>query len=445
MTMGFFGKLNETLFGGRPAEYDAQKYFDYAEKQKAKGNFHEALCCYVIIINHGDLGDKPFKAHIELDMQNNNWERVVQSIAAFRKKFPNDKSGWVDEAERKTIKQLKAKTPQKESEPSPVPTMMHYDLDTLRKYVDKRTPVLIIGGEYNQKQVILTSDPKATRFEIKSTGQEWPGVTIEMVSGIAVSEEQGEDSQSTKQTAPAPVKPKPATTVKTEPEEQQLVWNPIHIYKDPVTGEIVEETDEEYQRKQKEQQKREKKRPQVVFPEAIEHPTFGERFDEYCASLPPFDFYEGDNESKVPDNAEAVIKDYLDKQGEAFAGCKEAIIAGKYDFAEYNLLCMVGYNVWNPDIYEELMHLYCKRVKADELEALRDYAIDYFTKRRERMEQQLIALAEQQGDKDLAMEYIRKGEKVAYYRGLFDLYDPFPCIERWKQIDTSGVFLIWPF
>lgn len=31
MTMGLFGKLNETLFGGRPAEYDARKYFDYAE------------------------------------------------------------------------------------------------------------------------------------------------------------------------------------------------------------------------------------------------------------------------------------------------------------------------------------------------------------------------------------------------------------------------------
>lgn len=450
--MGIFGKLNENLFDGRPTEYDAQKYFDYAEEQKAKGNFHEALCCYVIIINHGDLGDKPYKAHIELDMQNNNWERAAQSIKAFRKKFPKDKSGWIDKVEEETIKQLKAKTPQKEREPSPLPTIMHDDLEILQQYVDKKKPVLIIGGEYNQKQVILTSNPKATRFVIKSTGQEWPGVTIENVSGISMDEpEESKPSVQTKPSIPVktkpqkPVQPKPSTTVPPEPKEQQSDWNPIHIYKDPVTGEIVEETDEEYQRKLKEQQKKEKKRPELVFPIKIEHPTFGERFDNYCASLPPFDFYEGDNENNVPDDAETVIKDYLDKQGAAFANTKEAIIAGKYDIAEYNFRCMIGYNVWNPDIYEELMHLYCNHGEGDKLEAVRLYAIDYFTKRRERMERQLIALAEQQGDKELAMEYIRKGEKVAYFRGLFDLYDPFPCIERWKQIDTSGAFLFWPF
>ena len=50
--MGF---LN-SLFGGAPTKYDAQKYFDYAEKQKAKGNIVEALNYYAKVINHGDLG-----------------------------------------------------------------------------------------------------------------------------------------------------------------------------------------------------------------------------------------------------------------------------------------------------------------------------------------------------------------------------------------------------
>ena len=54
--MGF---LN-SLFGCALTKYDAQKYFDYAEKQKAKGNIVEALNYYAKVINHGDLGVKPF-------------------------------------------------------------------------------------------------------------------------------------------------------------------------------------------------------------------------------------------------------------------------------------------------------------------------------------------------------------------------------------------------
>ena len=62
--MGF---LN-SLFGGAPTKYDAQKYFDYAEKQQAKGNIVEALNYYAKVINHGDLGVKPFVPYIELCM-----------------------------------------------------------------------------------------------------------------------------------------------------------------------------------------------------------------------------------------------------------------------------------------------------------------------------------------------------------------------------------------
>ena len=50
------------------------------------------------------------------------------------------------------------------------------------------------------------------------------------------------------------------------------------------------------------------------------------------------------------------------------------------------------------------------------------------------MERQLTALAEQQGVKEIATEAIRKGEKVSYFRGLFTLYDPFPCIEHWQRL-----------
>ena len=102
--------------------------------------------------------------------------------------------------------------------------------------------------------------------------------------------------------------------------------------------------------------------------------------------------------------------------------------------AEQYYLFLIGHHPWEPDAYDDLLELYRNNGKNDAFEALRLYSIDHFSKRRERMERQLTALAEQQGVKEMATEAIRKGEKVSYFRGLFTLYDPFPCIEHWKRL-----------
>ncbi len=101
--MGF---LN-SLFGCAPTKYDAQKYFDYAEKQKAKGNIVEALNYYAKVINHGDLGVKPFVPYIELCMEHDEWEKLPACIKVYRKRFPKENSGWIDKIEKKTIEQLR--------------------------------------------------------------------------------------------------------------------------------------------------------------------------------------------------------------------------------------------------------------------------------------------------------------------------------------------------
>ena len=94
--MGF---LN-SLFGGAPTKYDAQKYFDYAEKQKAKGNIVEALNYYAKVINHGDLGVKPFVTYIELCVENDEWKKILACIKVYRKRFPKENSGWIDKIEK---------------------------------------------------------------------------------------------------------------------------------------------------------------------------------------------------------------------------------------------------------------------------------------------------------------------------------------------------------
>ena len=61
---------------GTPTIYDAQKYFDDAKKQKAKGNRVEALNYYAKVLTHRDLGVKPCKPHIELCMGYGEWENI---------------------------------------------------------------------------------------------------------------------------------------------------------------------------------------------------------------------------------------------------------------------------------------------------------------------------------------------------------------------------------
>ena len=94
--MGF---LN-SLFGCAPTKYDAQKYFDYAEKQKTKSNIVEALNYYAKVINHGDFGVKPFVPYIELCMEHDEWEKRPACIKVYRKRFPKENSGWIDKIEK---------------------------------------------------------------------------------------------------------------------------------------------------------------------------------------------------------------------------------------------------------------------------------------------------------------------------------------------------------
>ena len=73
---------------------------------------------------------------------------------------------------------------------SPVlPTLMHDEPASLAKYVDKKMPVLVIGGKYHQTQVVLTSNPNEKKFTA-SNGKAYPGVTIGMVMGTGGAKEQ---------------------------------------------------------------------------------------------------------------------------------------------------------------------------------------------------------------------------------------------------------------
>ena len=91
----------------------------------------------------------------------------------------------------------------KKNVPPVLPTLMHDEPASLAKYMDKKMPVLIIGGKYHQKQIILTSNPNEKKFTT-SNGKAYPGVTIGMVMGT----EDAKEQQNPKEQNTCPSNPK---------------------------------------------------------------------------------------------------------------------------------------------------------------------------------------------------------------------------------------------
>ena len=98
-----------SLFGGAPTKYDAQKYFDYAEKQKAKGNIVEALSYYAKVINHGDLGVKPFVPYIELCMEHDNGKSDLLVSKSIERGFRKKTQGGLTRLKRKPLSNSEGK------------------------------------------------------------------------------------------------------------------------------------------------------------------------------------------------------------------------------------------------------------------------------------------------------------------------------------------------
>ena len=306
-----------------------------------------------------------------------------------------------------------------------IPTLMYNEPSAMQPYVDKKKPVLIIGGKYSQKQVILTSDPRQKVFSSKS-GKTWPGVTIEMVMG-------GESEPVRALAVP--------TTEKQEPKSQE---KKDQIYTILPNGDLVPIEKKKEREKQRDDYDisdafsapKISKRLCYFLDANVQHPNFGEQYDAFCSSLPAFNFYMDDEPLLV--NATTRSEQWKSRTAKVIVAAQEAEENGEYQEAAQCYQTLVSNCYWEPDPYDRLMQLYQKSGQIDYYKELRTHAIRFFSQRRKQMEQQLIELAEQQDDRSLAEEAIKEKRKVSYYRGLFVVYDPFPLLEKWQADELAN-------
>ena len=323
----------------------------------------------------------------------------------------------------------------KPSMPPALPTLMYNEPEALRKYVDTKKPVLIIGGKYNNKQVILTSNPNEKKFT-NNHGKEWPGVTVEMVMS---GEQQPQRFFTTKEPTPKP-QPKKTEPVKKEekpddgklnvyrilPNGDEELIDRISIDDTPVKKPVFDVSEAFNTNKIKYEL------PYFLLTDVKIDKSLEEHLEEFIADSPDFDL-DGLSDVTIPEETEEWYNKTLSFSANHILEGDDACKAGKWKVAARHYCILITNRSWDPYPYDMMMRLYEDSGQKDFQKQLREYAIQFFTDRREKMERHLLELGEQQNCKELAERYIKEKRKVTYYQGLFDVYDPFPCIEIWKS------------
>lgn len=173
-------------------------------------------------------------------------------------------------------------------------------------------------------------------------------------------------------------------------------------------------------------------------------PTLGKQLQVFKENLPRFNFYcdmpEGMQtleylfvRKPVPFEKSVELRKYR----ELFESIiSEAKIAEneknlKRAIESYEKLVAEEYEGKEP--YERLMILYKKMGWYEEEKRIIKHAISFFSQLRERQIKNVICLAKEYGMESKAEEYIDEGKKIYYYGGAFELYNPFPAVERWKE------------
>lgn len=174
------------------------------------------------------------------------------------------------------------------------------------------------------------------------------------------------------------------------------------------------------------------------------NPTIGKKLQDFKDSLPEFNFY-----YDMPNGMQTF--EYLtihkpvpfekSKKLREFKLKFESILT-KAQIAEnqedlktaikyYLLLIAEEYEGKEP--FERLLIIYRKlKWKDKEIETLR-LAVNYFEEIKSRQKYNTIILSRKYGMEHKALEYINSNKKIQYYGGAFDLYNPFPIIDKWKE------------
>lgn len=165
----------------------------------------------------------------------------------------------------------------------------------------------------------------------------------------------------------------------------------------------------------------------------------GDIFEDLILKVPEFNFYcngydggydviHAPSKAKIEDVWE--IQRYFKKliQDADLASTKK-----DYETAAKIYENIVLENYWMPTPCDKLIKLYAKSgLHDDEIRVLK-YGIGYFSQLRQKRLEYVKMLAKKYNAEKFLNERLGAGGKITYYAGVFELYNPFPIIEKWKE------------
>ena len=171
----------------------------------------------------------------------------------------------------------------------------------------------------------------------------------------------------------------------------------------------------------------------VIYNVDVKH---GDIFEQKILNLPEFDFYHGSVQSNASKVSRSDLSPIWEEQSFFRALIEAAELAESkkdYDNAAYIYEQIIGENYWMPTPCDRLIKIYAKaKLVDDEIRVLR-YGIEHFSKLRKNRLNYVKLLAQKYDAVDFLNQRIESGGKITYYNGVFELYNPFPIVEKWKE------------
>lgn len=193
-------------------------------------------------------------------------------------------------------------------------------------------------------------------------------------------------------------------------------------------------------------------KPKYILPKepitipAKKDATLGYECEVIQKKLPEFDFYKNkpdvmstndylwanhnlinDNEYKPQLwNIQKKFKSMIE-EGQAFE--KDYDLASASEIYEK----MLNEQYYLPTPYERLIKIYSKAKLPNQEKRVLELSITFFSALRERQREYVISLSKKAEKLDFCTKKINNNDKIFYYGGSFELYNPFLIIEKWKE------------
>lgn len=180
--------------------------------------------------------------------------------------------------------------------------------------------------------------------------------------------------------------------------------------------------------------------PRVRQQAVIVGETFESKFKAITDRLPEFDFYTTVDQGQrniIPMDESRNMADIRDEIKHKIDLGAEHERHGRLDLAVLLYEDLIANHVHNTKPYDRLIMIYKRAKLFDDARDVLEFSIDFFRSLRQNQYKYIHYLADKYGVSEIHGVPIDEYGKIYYYAGVFELYNPYPIIEKWeKQLES---------